>query len=218
MLLQDIKLPPKSEKIDVLCPLCMSKLAHRKALMEHIQIKHLEHLYAHLLGLGNNAVKKSLDKKLYTCDICLPKEIITFTAKSALNRHHGRFHSNKQKHSKALKRKAAVKCSKSGKFSDAIKCNTAPTIEKSYSLRVTSSLAQKIWGEGGINPSSVSTIKQESVIHPNSEPEPFPLSVIKEEFECAVCLVKFPCSKELESHWTVHFGHYIHYSDSSGTQ
>ena len=187
--------------------------------MEHIQIKHLEHLYAHLLGLDNNAVKESLDKKLYTCDICLPKEMITFTAKSALNRHTGRFHT-KQKLSKALKRKAAlaVKCSKSENFSDDNKSNTAPTIEKSYSLRVTSSLAQKIWGEGGTNPSSVSTIKQESGINPDSKPEPFPLSVIKEEYECAVCFMKFPCSKELESHWSVHFGHYIHYSDSIGTQ
>ena len=48
---------------------------------------------------------------------------------------------------------------------------------------------------------------------PVSGPEPFPVSVIKEEFECSACNMKFPCLKELESHSTYHFGQYINYSD-----
>ena len=89
-------------------------------------------------------------------------------------------------------------------FSNGKESNMAPTIDhNSYSLPVTL-----------IEDEPVTSIKQDPDTHPNSETEPFPVSVIKEEFECSVCNLKFPCLKELESHWTVHFGHYIHYSDS----
>ena len=180
--------------------------------MEHIQKTHMEHLYGHLLGLDDDTVNEFLTTKLLiTCDICRPKEIITFKAKSALNRHNKRFHAKKgQLATEGLKLKIPSK----RRFSNEEKCSVAPTIKNSYSLRVTSSLAQKIWGEGGNNPSSVSSIKQES----NTQPEPFPLTVIKEQFECSLCFVKFPCPKELESHWTICRRHYIHYSGSPGTQ
>ena len=48
---------------------------------------------------------------------------------------------------------------------------------------------------------------------PVSGPEPFPVSVIKEEFECSACNLNFPCLKELEAHSTFHFRRYINYSD-----
>ena len=48
---------------------------------------------------------------------------------------------------------------------------------------------------------------------PVSGPEPFPVSVIKEEFECSACNLKFACLKELEAHSTFHFRRYINYSD-----
>ena len=63
----------------------------------------------------------------------------------------------------------------------------------------------------------VSLIKQELNVQPKSEPEFLPVPAIK-GFECSVCLVEFTCLPELESHWTVHFRHYIHYSDGIDTQ
>ena len=95
---QEVKLPPKSQKFNVICPFCGRKSAQRKALMEHIQLNHLEHLYCHLLGLDDDAVREFLDTKLLlTCEICRPKEIITFKTKSALNRHTKRFHKKQGK-------------------------------------------------------------------------------------------------------------------------
>ena len=62
---------------------------------------HTEHLYGHLMGLSGDAKKEFLDNKLFTCEICLPQQEITFKAKSALNRHTKRFHTKE-----AVKRRA----------------------------------------------------------------------------------------------------------------
>ena len=69
-ILQYFNLPPKSQVCDILCPLCKGKLAQRKALMEHIQLKHMEHLYGHLLGLDDDAVRELIkNNKLLTCEV-----------------------------------------------------------------------------------------------------------------------------------------------------
>ena len=53
------------------------------------------------MGLSGDAKKEFLDNKLFTCDVCLPDQEVTFKAKSALNRHTKRFHTKE-----ALKRRA----------------------------------------------------------------------------------------------------------------
>ena len=86
---------------------------------------HTEHLYGHLMGLSGDAKKEFLDNKLFTCDVCLPDQEVTFKAKSALNRHTKRFHTKE-----ALKRRAmsASPCTATnGKTS---RLNKSPDVKK----------------------------------------------------------------------------------------
>ena len=72
-------MPPKTQTFNLVCPFCKRKSAQHKALIEHIQKNHLEHLYGHMLGLGDDEVKEFLNNKLLlTCDVCRPKGPFTY--------------------------------------------------------------------------------------------------------------------------------------------
>ena len=122
---KDIVLPPKSQDSNVACPLCKRKFAQRKALIEHIQVLHTEHLYGNLMGLSGDAKQEFLDNKLFTCDACLPDQQITFKAKSALNRHCKRFHTKE-----ALKRRAMSASPSKATNSKASRPSKSPVVKR----------------------------------------------------------------------------------------
>jgi hypothetical protein len=95
VLFQDVLLNPKNQETDVPCPLCKRNFSQRKSLTEHMQVLHTDHLFGELLGLKGDAKKELLEKQLLFCGDCPQR--ITFKAKSALNRHRERFHTDSPK-------------------------------------------------------------------------------------------------------------------------
>lgn len=129
---KDVVLPPKSQDFNVSCPLCKRKFAQRKALIEHIQVLHTEHLYGHLMGLGGDAKKEFLDEEIFTCAVCLPDMEVTFKAKSALNRHTKRFHTKE-----ALKRRAMSASPCKATNSKASRLSKSPDVKKKRRVPAT---------------------------------------------------------------------------------